>query len=205
MNKKILYVIVIALFVLLFVGAAIGYQFLSDRYQAPDPFGLESGEQREDESSGESGHQETEVVMAPDFTVKDREGNSVKLSDFRGQPVVINFWATWCGPCKSELPAFEKIIASYGEEVAFLMVNLTDGKDETIEGVQEFLEKNKYELPVYFDTEYSGAIAYGVSSIPMTVFVYADGSVLGLYRGAISEEALKLYTEMIRDGIPLED
>lgn len=185
MKSKVKYIILAAAFVILFAAAAIGYQFLSERYEAPESGIPES---------------EPQVVMAPDFTVLDEEGNSVKLSDFVGKPVVVNFWATWCGPCKSELPAFENACKTYGEDVVFLMVNMTDGVDETVEGVQEFLEENGYELPVYFDTEYSAAIAYGVSSIPMTVFIYEDGSGLGVYRGAISEETLNKYTEMVRDG-----
>ena len=70
---------------------------------------------------------------APDFTVYDQAGNSYRLSDFQGMPVVLNFWASWCGPCKNEMPAFQKAFEIYGQDVHFLIVNLTDGQIETVE------------------------------------------------------------------------
>ena len=63
--------------------------------------------------------------VAPDFTVTDADGNAVKLSDFRGKGVVLNFWASWCGPCKSEMPHFQTAYEQYGDEVHFLMVNMS--------------------------------------------------------------------------------
>ena len=64
--------------------------------------------------------------LAPDFTVTDAEGNEVKLSDFRGKGVVLNFWASWCGPCKSEMPHFQKAYEEYGEDVTFLTWGFDD-------------------------------------------------------------------------------
>ena len=128
---------------------------------------------------------------APDFTVIDGDGNAVKLSDFLGKPVIINFWATWCGPCQVEMPYFDTAWKEYGDQIEFMMVNLTDGFQDTVDGVKEFIEDAGYSFPVYYDTEYSGAQAYGVYSIPMTILVDAEG---GLYYGMIgtmSEEKLE--------------
>ena len=69
--------------------------------------------------------------LAPDFTVYDSQGTAVRLSDYRGTPVVLNFWASWCGPCQREMPDFDAVYQQLGEEVQFLMVNVTDGSRET--------------------------------------------------------------------------
>ena len=92
---------------------------------------------------------------APDFTVINNNGDEVKLSDYIGKLVVVNFWATWCGPCASELPAFDNAYEKYKDEVEFLMVNLTDGYSETVDKVKKYVKDNGYTFPVYYDTKYS--------------------------------------------------
>ncbi|MBP3544577.1 MAG: TlpA family protein disulfide reductase, partial [Lachnospiraceae bacterium] len=91
----------------------------------------ESADKQEAATTVEEETTEPEKVPAPDFTVIDAEGNEVKLSDMRGKPVVVNFWASWCGPCKMEMPEFEEVYKELGDEVHFMMVNLTDGWQET--------------------------------------------------------------------------
>lgn len=141
----------------------------------------------------ESQAQETAkpVNYAPDFEVLDNDGNTVRLSDFRGKPVVLNFWATWCPPCKAELPDFDRSAATYGDEVTFLMVNLTDGGRDTVSGVREFVAANGYTFPVYFDTRYSAANAYRVSSIPTTYFINAEGEIVSYKVGMVSASELE--------------
>lgn len=131
------------------------------------------------------------VNYAPDFEVLDNDGNTVRLSDFRGKPVVLNFWATWCPPCKAELPDFDRSAATYGDEVTFLMVNLTDGGRDTVSGVREFVAANGYTFPVYFDTRYSAANAYRVSSIPTTYFINAEGEIVSYKVGMVSASELE--------------
>ena len=135
----------------------------------------------------------TPTVQSPDFTVYDTDGNAVKLSSFFGKPIVINFWATWCGPCKSELPAFDKASAQYDGEVVFLMVNLTDGYRDTVDKAKTFASNNGYSFPMYFDTTREAATVYGVYSIPETVFINADGSLMDIRVGTLSESALEGY------------
>ena len=147
----------------------------------------------------DDGQEETPPVeksLAPDFTVYDGEGNEVRLSDFRGKPVVLNFWASWCGPCRGEMPDFEAAYLELGEEVHFLMVNATGGQ-ETVDTAQAFLAETGYTFPVYFDTDYSAAIAYGVSALPMTLFIDAEGYPVAYAQGAMSAQTLRTGIDMV--------
>ena len=105
MKRSVKFIILAAIFIILIAAAVVGYNFLSKEYQPDD-----SGIIGETKSS------------APDFTVQTMDGGDVKLSDFFGKPVIINFWATWCGPCKVELPAFQAAYEEYGDEIVFLMM-----------------------------------------------------------------------------------
>lgn len=137
------------------------------------------------------------LVEAYDFTVYDSEMNAVKLSEYFGKPIVINFWASWCGPCKSELPAFDAMYEKYGDEVVFMMINLTDGYNETVNGVKEFVFDGGYSFPVYYDTKYDAANTYGIYSIPETVFINTDGSIYHTQLGAMSEKVLENYIKQM--------
>ncbi|MEE1014052.1 MAG: TlpA disulfide reductase family protein [Clostridia bacterium] len=164
--------------VLLLLLAVVGYRHLSKAYQPEDSTSQQSTQTKK---------------AAADFTVFDADGKAVKLSDFKGMPVVVNFWASWCGPCKSELPAFENVYQEFGDQVQFLMVNLTDGQQETLKDVQNFLSQNPYTFPVYYDTQLSASIAYRIQSIPRTILVDADGSLYKARTGAMSEVTLRKY------------
>lgn len=145
--------------------------------------------------------QTSDSIPAMDFTVYTEDGTAVKLSDFYGKPIVVNFWATWCGPCKSELPAFDALYNEYNDEISFMMVNLTDGAQETVSGVSDFINKNNYTFPVYFDTEMDAAITYGVYSIPATLFIDADGNIVASQLGAMSEDTLRNYIKTILTSV----
>ena len=136
-------------------------------------------------------------VPAPDFTVVDKDGNPVKLSDFIGKPIVLNFWASWCGPCKMEMPDFDEKAAELEGKVQFLMVNLTDGAQETVETASAFIESQGYTFPVFYDTDQSAAYAYGVYSIPTTYFIDAEGYGIAYASGAISGDLLQSGIDMI--------
>jgi len=194
MKKKLTYVLWAVLLAVVLGGAYLAYSMLSERY-APEQT-IASMEQPAEEPE----ETESPVQSAPDFTVYDADGNTVKLSDFFGKPIVINFWATWCGPCKSELPAFDSVAARYADEVEFLMVNLTDGYQEKQADVKAFLESEGYTFPVYYDLDQSAAMTYMPQSVPMTVLVYADSTAAGYWVGAVQEETLEHYVNLLIKG-----
>lgn len=128
---------------------------------------------------------------APDFTVTDGEGNEVKLSDFRGKGVVLNFWASWCGPCKSEMPHFQEAYEQYGDELHFLMVNLSSAFGDTKADAEKILTDGGYTFPVYYDTNAECAYGYGVTGIPMTFFIDKNGNLVSGKNGMISQADLE--------------
>ena len=140
---------------------------------------------------------DAEIPAAPDFTVYDVNGDAVSLSDFIGKPVIINFWASWCGPCKMEMPEFEEKYEELGGDIQFLMVNLTDGNRETVDTAAAYIEESGYTFPIYFDTDQDAAYTYGVYSIPSTYFIGADGSAVAMAQGAIDGSILDRGISMI--------
>ena len=146
--------------------------------------------------------QATEPVdlTAPDFTVYDAQGNPHKLSDFRGKPVVLNFWASWCPPCKAEMPDFEEAYQSRGEDIHFVMVNLTDGQSETVATASQFLAESGYTFPVYFDTQGQAATVYGIQSIPTTFFIDAEGKIVAAGSGKLDAASLWQGISLITGG-----
>ncbi len=135
--------------------------------------------------------------LAPDFTVTNASGEEVSLSDNFGKPIIVNFWATWCGPCREELPYFNAASQKYGDSVTFMMVNLTDGSRDTEEGVKAFIEKQGYAFPVYFDLELMAADAYGIRSIPTTVIIDESGAIVDMHLGTLSEAQVQSMVDML--------
>ena len=199
MKKVIIYLIC---FIVLIVGAKIGYDYLSENYEREIPNKDVSIETSGDVNSGDtvSGDKLEEIYPAIDFEVLSESGEKVKLSSYFGKPIVVNFWASWCGPCKAEIPEFIESYQKYGEEVEFLMVNLTDGQTDTVESVKEFVLENKYDFPLYFDTEFSAANAYQVYSIPQTLFIDENGNIQNLYIGMIDKNVLESEISNFRLG-----
>ena len=159
-----------------------------------------AGEGKEVTETTESGSAE-EFEPAPDFTVYDKNGKPVKLSDMKGTPVVLNFWASWCPPCKAEMPEFDEIAKEYEGKVAFMMVNLTDGVQETQEKAQAFIDSMGYTFPVYFDKDSDAAYKYGIQSIPTTIFIDANGNLVAGATGAIDGDTLRRGISMIYAAI----
>ena len=131
--------------------------------------------------------------IAPDFTLLDMDGNEVTLASFFGKPIILNFWASWCGPCKMEMPEIQKFYDKYGQEIHFLLVSV----DSSLETAKAFIEGESYTFPVYYDATSVGAYTYGASSIPLTYFIDAEGNLTAYYVGAMSESILQQGVDMI--------
>ncbi len=129
-----------------------------------------------------------------DIRIFDRNGNEVLLSDFEGKPVILNFWATWCGYCIQEMPDFEDAYKKYGNEIEFLMINTDDG----IEKGESFIADKGYSFPTCYDLEYNAAITYGVSGIPRTIAIDKDGNIRYNRSGMLTAEGLQSIIEMIK-------
>lgn len=138
-----------------------------------------------------------EKAKAPDFTALDADGNEVQFYDYLGKPIVLNFWASWCGPCQMEMPEFEEAYKNYGDKINFLMVNMTDGSRETVDTASEFISTSGYTFPVFYDTEQQAAYGYGVYSLPTTYFLDAEGYAIASAMGAINAETLQKGIDMI--------
>lgn len=121
---------------------------------------------------------------APDFTAVLTDGTEFTLSEQQGKVVLLNFWATWCGPCVREMPAFEKLYGEYGEDVAILAVNCMESEDI----VKAFQDENGYTFPIACDPEGDVSLKYPSQGIPYTLVIDEEGIIQNIYVGAADAE-----------------
>jgi len=124
--------------------------------------------------------------LAPDFQLQTLDGQTFSLSSVRGKPVLLNFWATWCGPCRFEMPFLQEIYEDYSdEELVLITVDIGESKSD----VERFLQREGLSLPTLLDSEAKVARQYKTAAIPTTFFIDKDGIIRGKQIGAFSGKA----------------
>lgn len=209
--KKYSFYIWLLVAVIIFVGASKIYRNYAAKQIIEKNFGSNSGRMEssapnenknstdtEDFSSSDSGKKSKKskpqvndkgMPLVPDFTLKNEKGESVSLSDYSGKVVILNFWASWCPPCKAEMPEFNKMNDELKEskDVILLTINLTDGQRETKEKALKFLKENNYYFPVLFDEDGIAAGIFGIQSIPTTAIIDKEGYLNDYIMGATTK------------------
>ena len=191
MKEKIKYFIYAGIFIVAIIGLSVEYNFLNKKMEEE-----ETAKQNLTNQQNVVTQQKVPSRTATDFTVYTENGEEVLLSSYRGKPIVVNFWTTWCGYCKLEMPYFNTIYQKEKENVAFLMINETvqDEKQEAI----NYIKQEKYEFPVYYDTKANAANVYKVTGYPVTIFINKDFEIHKIYQGAISKDRLQNYIDQIK-------
>jgi len=204
-NKKLL--VIALIFVLVLGVAGILYSRLGDQLQpqglttvapettqpATQPSTTEPVQQTEAATEAGTEAAPPQIYPAMDFTVKDFDGNDVKLSDYFGKPIVLNFWAYWCGPCQMEMPEFNAKYEELGGDVVFLMVH---ADPDTTQG-KSLVVAEGYSFPVVYDEKGEAAAAYGITAFPTTFFVDTEGNLQAYYVGAMNAELLQMGIDTI--------
>ena len=192
-NKKMVLILVLV-FVVLLGGAYVLYSRFSDDFKQEQLSGQAASNAGDSASSGADGK---EKQAAPDFTVYDADGNAAQLSDYIGKPIVLNFWASWCGPCKNEMPEFNEKSIELEGKVQFLMLNMTDGSRETLDTAKAYVESEGFTFPVLYDTDIDAANTYRVYSLPTTYFIDENGGLTARASGTIDAATLQKGIDMI--------
>lgn len=203
-------VLMILMGVLMFTGKMNAFTgYLSGGTNANLESQEETEKESEDASEDKEENKEEEsketVVPAIDFTLKDQFGNEHTLSDYKGKTVFLNFWATWCGPCRSEMPDIQKLYETYeteGDNAVIILGVAAPGlgqeKDEA--GIKAFLDENGYTYPTLMDTTGDLFSEYGISSFPTTFMIDREGNVFGYVSGALNEDMMKNIIEQTLEG-----
>ena len=165
----------------------------------------ESEDASEDKEENKEEESKETVVPAIDFTLKDQFGNEHTLSDYKGKTVFLNFWATWCGPCRSEMPDIQKLYETYeteGDNAVIILGVAAPGlgqeKDEA--GIKAFLDESGYTYPTLMDTTGDLFSEYVISSFPTTFMIDREGNVFGYVSGALNEDMMKNIIEQTLEG-----
>ena len=154
--------------------------------------------------------EEPDVLPAFDFTLTDQYGNSHTLSDYKGKTVFLNFWATWCPPCKREMPEIQALYERYGENEGDLIVlgvanpkteEHPGNSDETQDVVEKFLKDNGYTFPVVMDLTGDTFSQYMISAFPTTFMIDKDGNVFGYASGSLSGDMMESIVQQTMTGI----
>ena len=143
---------------------------------------------------------EVDKTLLPEFKLKDENDNEVSINDFYGKFVVLNFWASWCPPCKAEMPDLQKLHNEFEEkdDYVLLSVNLTDGQRETKAKADKFISDNNYDFNLLYDYDGIAFNLFNVQSVPSTFFIDEKGYAKGLIIGLTTQDDIKTVLESMK-------
>lgn len=162
------------------------------------------------ETSGETEESGKQTVAAPDFTLIDQFGNSHTLSGYKGKTVFLNFWATWCGPCRMEMPYIQQVYEDYGSNSGDVIIlgvanpkteEHPNNSDVVQEEIESFLSENGYTYPVAMDLDGSVFATYGIQAFPTTFMIDKNGNVYGYAPGSLSEDIIRSIIQQTIDSV----
>ena len=173
--------------------------------------GSESQESSEDQESAakDSGEQDSgdeDKTAAYDFELTDQYGETHRLSDYKGKVIFLNFWGTWCPPCRAEMPDIQKLYEEYaaqGEDAGVVILGAAApgmGQEGTEEEITQFMRENGYTYPVLMDTEWEMFTWYGITSFPTTFMIDRDGNIFGYVPGQMTEEIMRSIIDQTLEG-----
>ena len=164
----------------------------------------ENSAAQEETVDQEPSAEEVMTPMAPDFTLVDQYGETHTLSDYQGKTVFLNFWATWCPPCRAEMPDIQAMYEEHGLNAEDLVVlgaaQPNVGQEGSAEDIAAFLEENGYTYPVVMDESGMTFAQYGIRAFPTTFMISPDGTVFGYISGGISREVMEDIVEQTMTG-----
>jgi len=191
--KKNIGLLIVVLLVVAMIGTYVRQQIDKDREIETASLGKEMDERKIGLKNGDT---------PPDFTLTSLDGEDVTLSELRGKKVVLNFWATWCPPCKAEMPHMQNYYEQNAKKdnVEIIAVNLTKAErdvteDEKIDSVMTFRESFDLTFPILLDPKNSAGLDYQVITIPTTYFIDSNGYIQRAIRGPMNAEMLKSYVD----------
>lgn len=169
-------------------------------------------EQAEEESAEDAeeadhtdGSEGEKLTPAVDFNLTDQYGNTHTLSQYKGKTIFLNFWGTWCPPCRAEMPDIQKLYEEFDQEGEDALVILgvaapNLGKEKSEDGIKTFLEENGYTYAVLMDTEAELFQTYGITSFPTTIMIDRDGNLFGYATGQLNEETMRSIIQQTMEG-----
>lgn len=165
----------------------------------------ENTDEAQETSEEDKEEQNSDLTPAIDFTLKDQYGNTHTLSDYKGKTVFLNFWATWCPPCRGEMPDIQKLYETYEQDGDDGLVILgiaapNMGQEKSEAEIKAFLQENGYTYPVVMDTTGEIFTSYGITSFPTTFMIDKDGNVFGYVTGQLNEDTMKSIIQQTIDG-----
>lgn len=148
---------------------------------------------------------ESEPVPAPDFTLVDQNGETHTLSDYQGKTVFLNFWATWCSPCRGEMPEIQALYEKYGSNQEDLIVlgvaGPNVGQEGSAEDIAAFLSENKYSFPVVMDEDGGVFAQYGIRAFPTTFLIDENGNLFGYIESALTGEIMEQIVQQTIESV----